>query len=223
MKFIILSFFIIFNTNGMAQSLWLDSNPYTTGQQGMKVGAVLRVQLKEGIKADYTFESGKDETVSIKSAPDKKIVPEIMGYNFDRSIAAKSNGKEKSNSKILGSMAVQVIEISETGILTVSGTREASFEKGKSLLKLSGKVSPTDVRGNTIPSDLVADLKLEYKAGPIAKDLNDPDVQMKPAMAPNGKPVIGPDGQPLQKAELSENEKQKIILKNIRKLLGESE
>lgn len=220
---LILFSFLILTNLLHSQSLWQDSNPYTTGQQGVRVGSILRVQLKDGIKADYTFESGKDETVTIKSAPDKKIVPEIMGYNYDRSIAAKSNGKEKSNSKILGTMAVQITEINEEGILIVSGVREVSYEKGKSSLKLTGKVSPTDIRGSTIPSDLVADLKLEYKAGPIAKEITDPDVQMKPALAPNGKPILGPDGQPLQKAELSENEKQKIILKNIRKLLGESE
>ncbi len=217
-------FYLIISSNLIySQSLWLDSNPYTTGQQGLRVGAVLRVILKDGLKAEYTFESGKDETVTIKSAPDKKIIPEIMGYNFDRSIASKSNAKEKSNSKILGSMAVQVVDISEDGILTIAGVREVSYEKGKSSLKLTGKVSPTDIRGSSIPSDLVADLRLEYKAGPIAKELTDPDIKMKPALAPNGKQILGPNGEPLEKAELSENEKQKIILKNIRKLLGESE
>lgn len=206
-----------------SQSLWIDSNPYSIGQEGMKVGSVIRVVLKEGIKAEYTYEAAKDEGLTIKSAPDKKLVPEIMGYNTDRSIAAKNHGKEKSNSKILGAMAVQVIEITPEGMLIVSGTRETTYEKGKSSLKLTGKVSPSDIRGNSILSDYVADLKLEYKAAPIAKELTDPNVQLKPALAPNGKPIIGPDGEPLQKAELSENEKQKIILKNIRKMLGESE
>lgn len=214
----------IFNLTYLySQSLWLDSNPYTTGQEGMKVGSVIRVILKEGIKAEYTYEAGKDETLTIKSAPDKKLVPEIMGYNTDRSIAAKNNGKEKSNSKILGAMAVQVVEITPEGMLVVAGSREATYEKGKSSLKLTGRISPSDIRGNSISSEFIADLKLEYKAAPISKELSDPNVQLKPALAPNGKPIIGPDGEPLQKAELSENEKQKIILKNIRKMLGESE
>ncbi len=223
MKYILLSALLSFGI--YSQSLWVDTNPYSTGKQGLKVGAVLRVLLKEGIKADYQFESGKDDSITIKSAPDKKIVPELMGYNYDRSIAAKGNGKEKSNSKLIGSMAVQITEIDpESGILTVEGVREAFFEKGKSMLKLSGKVSSTDIKGgNTIPSDLVANLKLEYKSGPIEKDMNDPDIQLKPALDPKGQQIIGPDGQPIQKAELSENEKQKIILKNIRRLLGESQ
>lgn len=207
------------------QSLWVETNPYSTGQQGLKEGAVLRVLLKEGIKADYQYESGKDDSITIKSAPDKKIVPELMGYNYDRSIAAKKNGKEKSNAKIIGSMAVQVVDIDpDTGILTIEGVRETSFEKGQSSLKLTGQVSPNDIKGgNTIPSDLVANLKLEYKSGPIEKDMNDPDIQLKPALDPKGQAIIGPDGQPLQKAELSENEKQRIILRNIRRLLGESQ
>ncbi len=189
----------------------------------MKVGSVIRVILKEGMKAEYTYEAAKDETLTIKSAPDKKLVPEIMGYNTDRSIASKNNGKEKSNSKILGAIAVQVIEISPEGMLVVEGIRETIYEKGKSSLKLSGKISPSDIRANSITSDYIANLKLEYKAAPIHKELTDPNVQLKPALAPNGKPIIGQDGEPLQKADLSENEKQKIILKNIRKMLGESE
>ncbi|MCB1176330.1 MAG: flagellar basal body L-ring protein FlgH [Leptospiraceae bacterium] len=220
--FILLLFFI----NVLySQSLWVETNPYSTGTQGLKQGAVLRILLKDGIKADYRYESGKDDTITIKSAPDKKIVPELMGYNYDRSIAAKVNGKEKSNFKIIGAMAVTVKSIDpNSGVLTVEGIREATFDKGKSSLKLSGKVSQEDIKGgNTIPSDLVADLKLEYSSSPVEKKLNDPNIQMKPALDPKGNQIIGPDGQPVQKAELSENEKQKIILNNIKKLLGESQ
>ena len=94
--FLLISFGIFSEGN----SMWVDSNPYSTGQQGLQVGAIVRVILKDGIKAEYTYEAGKDETITIKSAPDKKSIPEIMGYNMDRTIAGKKNGKEKSNSKI---------------------------------------------------------------------------------------------------------------------------
>jgi hypothetical protein len=89
--------FLLFSSGIFSQgnSMWVDSNPYSTGQQGLQVGAIVRVILKDGIKAEYTYEAGKDETITIKSAPDKKSIPEIMGYNMDRTIAGKKNGKEK--------------------------------------------------------------------------------------------------------------------------------
>ena len=218
--------FLLLNSGIFSQgnSMWVDSNPYSTGQQGLQVGAIVRVILKDGIKAEYTYEAGKDETITIKSAPDKKSIPEIMGYNMDRTIAGKKNGKEKSNSKIIGSMAAQVTGQDPSGNLLISGFREATYDTGKSSLKLSGKLSSGDIRdGNAIDSDKIAELKLEYVASPIEKNLKDPDIQLQPALDPKGKPIIGPDGQPIQKAEISETNRQKIILKNIKRLLGESE
>jgi flagellar L-ring protein FlgH len=222
--FLFALFYLLPNLGLISQSLWVDTNPYSTGQAGMKKGMILKVLLKDGIKAEYKYESGKDETVSIKFSPDKKSIPENMGYNFDKSITGVKNGKEKSTSKIIGSMAATVMDIDENGNLIINGTKETKFDKGKSSLKISGRVSPQDLKeGNSILSDLVADLVLEYNASPIDKTLTDPDIQMKPALDYKGKPIIGPDGKQVEKAELSESERQKIILKNIKKLLGESE
>ena len=224
MKIIIIIFLITKSIVSQSNSLWVDSNPYSTGQQGLQVGAIVRVILKDGIKAEYNYEAGKDETITIKSAPDKKTVPEIMGFNSDKSITGKKNGKEKSQSKILGSMAAQVTALDASGNLIIKGQRDAMYDTGKSILKISGLVSPGDIKdGNAVESDRVAELKLEYIASPIEKNLKDPDIQLKPALDPKGKPIIGPDGLPVQKAELSETERQKIILKNIKRLLGESE
>jgi flagellar L-ring protein precursor FlgH len=226
MKIFVIIFFCISSLNLFSQSnsLWVDSNPYSTGTQGLQVGAIVRVLLKDGIKAEYVYESGKDDTITIKSSPDKKSIPEIMGYNMDRTIAGKKNGKEKSNSKIVGSMAAQVIGLDPAGNLIITGSREATYDTGKSSLKLTGKVAGGDIKdGNAIESDKVAELKLEYIASPIEKNLKDPDLQLKPALDPKGKPIIGPDGQPVLKSEITETERQKIILKNIKRLLGESE
>lgn len=223
-QFIFLFLIVIFTLGAEQNSLWVDSNPYSTGQSGLQVGAIVRIVLRDGIKADYMYESGKEESMTLKSAPDKKIVPELMGFNADRSITGKKIGKEKSNNKIVGSMSAQVTGQDESGNLLVSGFRESIFDTGKSSLKISGKVSPGDIRdGNSVDSDRIAELKLEYVASPIEKNLKDPDIQLKPALDPKGRPIIGSDGQPVQKAELSETEKQKIILKNIKRLLGESE
>jgi flagellar L-ring protein FlgH len=226
MKFIIIGIFFV--SGLFSQSLWNDISPYSTGQKGQRgaqVGSIIRVVIKEGIRGEYIFESKKDETITIKHAPDKKIIPEQMGYNFDRSIARVGNGKERSGGKIVGTIAVVVTEIeAQTGNLVIEGQREVSFDKGRNNLRLSGKFSPLDLKdGNTITTDLVADLVMEYTASPKPLDLQEPDVEMKPATMPDGTPQVNPDGTPMEKAELNETEKQKVIMKNIKRLLGESE
>lgn len=212
---------------GAGKSLWTDGSPYSSasGAKTFRTGMIIRVVIRDGIKGDYTFESAKDETVVIRSAPDKKIVPELMGYTSDRTIARKGNGKEKSNAKVLGTIAVTVVDKDDNGNLLLEGKREANFEKGRSSLSVSGKINPEDLRdGNTVYSDYVADLVIIYDASPVKTELKDPDLKMKPAKLPNGQPQINRDnGTPMEKAEMNETEKQKIILKNIKRLLGESE
>jgi flagellar L-ring protein FlgH len=200
-----------------AQSLWVDRNPYTNGQD-IRLGSIIRVVIKDGLKGDYVYEAGKDDSFVIRSHPDKKIVDEMRGFTADRSFAHRQNGKSKSTAKIIGAMSVLVTEVDPvTGLLTLSGTREVGFDNAKNSLKLSGKVSPLDVKDDkTVMSDMVANLKIEYQTAPTKENLTDPDIKLKTKKNANGTETI-------QKAELSNDEKQAIILKNMKRLLGESQ
>ena len=55
-----------------AQSLWVDRNPYANGQD-IRLGSVIRVLIKDGIKGDYVYEGAKDDSFVIRSHPDKKL------------------------------------------------------------------------------------------------------------------------------------------------------
>ncbi|HMW06782.1 MAG TPA: flagellar basal body L-ring protein FlgH [Leptospiraceae bacterium] len=200
-----------------SQSLWVDKNPYANGQD-IRLGSVIRVLIKDGMKGDYVYEGGKDDSFVIRSHPDKKIVDEMKGFTADRSFAHRQNGKSKSTAKIIGAMSVLVTQVDPvSGLLTLAGTREVGFDNAKNSLKLSGIISPLDVRDDkTVTSDMVANLKIEYATAPNKESLNEPDIQLKTKKNANGTETI-------QKAELSNEEKQKIILKNMKRLLGESQ
>ena len=200
-----------------AQSLWVDRNPYANGQD-IRLGSVIRVLIKDGLKGDYVYEGAKDDSFVIRSHPDKKIVDELRGFTADRSFAHRQNGKSKSTAKILGSMSVLVTGVDPTtGLLTLAGTREVGFDNAKNSLKLSGIISPLDVRDDkTVTSDMVANLKIEYQTAPNKENLTDPDIKLKTKKNANGTETI-------QKAELSNDEKQAIILKQMKRLLGESQ
>lgn len=214
MKLMILLFLFV---NGVfSQSLWTDRNPYSAGQD-IKKGSIVRVVIKEGVKGEYTYESGKDDLHTIKANPDKKIVTEMQGFFSDRSIARRQNGKAKSKGNIIGSMSTIVQDIEpETGLLILSGSRSIIYDNGigQSVLTIKGKASPVDMKGDrTITSDLVADLEITYQAAPQEKKLD--DLQLKNLTTPDGKPTV--------KAQLSEEEKQKILLEHIKRILGESQ
>ena len=200
-----------------SQSLWVDRNPYANGQD-IRLGSIIRVMIKDGMKGDYVYEGAKDDSFVIRSHPDKKIVDEMRGFTADRSVAHRQNGKSKSTAKIIGSMSVLVTSVDPTtGLLTLAGTRDVGFDNAKNSLKLSGQISPLDVRDDkTVMSDMVANLKIEYSTAPTKENLSDPDIKLKTKKNANGTETI-------QKAELSNDEKQAIILKNMKRLLGESQ
>jgi flagellar L-ring protein precursor FlgH len=174
--------------------------------------------IQDGMKGDYVYEGAKDDSFVIRSHPDKKIVDEMRGFTADRSVAHRQNGKSKSTAKIIGSMSVLVTAVDPTtGLLTLAGTRDVGFDNAKNSLKLSGQISPLDVRDDkTVMSDMVANLKIEYSTAPTKENLSDPDIKLKTKKNANGTETI-------QKAELSNDEKQAIILKNMKRLLGESQ
>ncbi|MCC6274435.1 MAG: flagellar basal body L-ring protein FlgH [Leptospiraceae bacterium] len=210
--------FILFYCNSILnyQSLWVDKDPYSSGQK-IKVGSIVKVVLKDGLKSEYEFEGKKDETHTIKSVPDKKIIPDLTPFNSDRSLAKKKNGKSKTSGKILGTISVLVTEIEQaTGNLILAGTKETYIDKEKNVLRLTGIASPKDLKEDKIiSSDSIANLKMEFQGSISEEILKSPDVRLKETKNPDGTVSV--------KAELSENEKQEIILKNLKRMLGESE
>lgn len=206
----------LFITSLYSQSIWEDSNPYSTGQN-LKIGSIIKVEFKDNFQSEYFYESNKDDTHTIKNAPDKKIIPEMTGYHSDRSIAQKGNGKSKSKNKIIGTMSAIISEKDEeTGNYVLSGTRTAQMDDQLYELKVSGVISSSDLKENkTVSSESIANLKLELRTSPVKKSLTDPDIQMKSYKDRSQKDI--------PKAEVSDEEKQKILLKNMKRMLGESE
>lgn len=208
--------FFLFSLHLYSQSLWVESNPYSAGQN-VKVGTIVKIVLKDSLKTEYFYESNKDDTHTIKSFPDKKFNPEMIPYTSDRSIAKKSNGKSKSKGSVVGVVSAVVTEIDNaTGNLTIEGTRESLFDDQMYILKVSGLVAPLDLREDrSITSELIANFKLEFQGSPVKSVIHDPDVQMNK--------ITNPDGTTIEKGELSDADKQKILFKYLKRMLGESE
>ncbi|EMS86449.1 flagellar basal body L-ring protein FlgH [Leptospira noguchii] len=196
-------------------SLWTDKNPYSV-RQSMKVGSTLYVKIRNGLQAEFELESNADETLTLKAMPDKKIIPDMPSYNNDRTITRKNKGKIKSIGKIKGNLTVLVTAIDpNTGLLTIQGQKVNVINGEENSLLLSGTVSPEFVEKDlSIDSDKIANLQLNFN-GKIRPQQVSPPISIKT--------ITNPDGSVTTKAELSEEEKQKLILNQLNRLLGESQ
>lgn len=198
-----------------ANSLWKDKDPYNT-PRFISPGAIVKVILKNGIKAEYESEYKAQFDSDVKTVPDKKLVPEMQGYNVRNTYLRAKNGKSKTKGSIIGTMAVVVTSIDPgSGALTLEGSKIYNFGEETIALRLSGIVSPDDLdKTKTVLSDQVANLKLEYRGTLVPKELKDPNVQIKT--------IQNPDGTVTPRAELSQEEVQELLMKNIKRVLGES-
>lgn len=199
-----------------AESLWKDKDPYSYPKT-IQPGTVVKVVLKNGLRVEYESEYKATFDNDIKTVPDKKLVPDLPNYTANATYMRSKVGKSKSQGKVVGVMAVLVTGIDPgTGNLELEGSRVFNLSEERINLRLSGTISPEDLDKNRfIASDLIANLRVEYQGTLNPKELNDPNIQMKR--------ITNPDGTVTEKAEISDKEKQEIILKNIKRLLGESE
>lgn len=204
-----------FSLNAQESSLWTDKNPYSV-RQSMKVGSTLYVKIRNGLQAEFELESNADETLTLKAMPDKKIIPDMPSYNNDRTITRKNKGKIKSIGKIKGNLTVLVTAIDpNTGLLNVQGQKVSVINGEENSLLLSGTVSPEFVEKDlSIDSDKIANLQLNFN-GKIKPQQVSPPISIKT--------ITNPDGSVTTKAELSEEEKQRLILNQLNRLLGESQ
>ncbi|WP_100712967.1 flagellar basal body L-ring protein FlgH, partial [Leptospira perolatii] len=196
-------------------SQWENKNPYSRAQN-LKVGTSIYVRIKDGFTAEFEIESTADESITLKAVPDKKIIPEMPSFNHDRTIVRKNKGKIKSLGKLKGNMTVIVSAIDPgTGLLTLQGARSSTYNGEPSTVQLTGLLAPEFVsKENSVDADRIANLQIQF-TGAIRPKNPQPAIQLKT--------VTNPDGSVTVKADLSEEEKQRLILNQLNRLLGESQ
>ncbi|TGM57805.1 flagellar basal body L-ring protein FlgH [Leptospira adleri] len=216
----ILLIFVVFVEDGSRlraqdSSLWTDKNPYSV-RQNIKVGSPLFIKIRNGLQAEFELESNADETLTLKAMPDKKIIPDMPSYNNDRTITRKNKGKIKSIGKIKGNLTALVTAVDpNTGLLTIQGQKLSVINGEENSLILAGTVAPEFVeKDSSLDSDKIANLQVTYN-GRINPKQATPPIALKT--------ITNPDGSVTVKAELSEEEKQRLILNQLNRLLGESQ
>jgi flagellar L-ring protein precursor FlgH len=190
-------------------------NPYSSSV-GIQRGDIITIVFREGLKAEYEAEYKSNSDQKIRSNPDKKMIPEMNGFESDRSIGKNSQAKSKTNGKLVGRMAATVTSIENSGeSFEVEGRREVRFDNERQFISIRGTVARKDFQSDrTVDYNQIANLELVYSGNPSPRNLQNPDIGLKT--------IQNPDGTTSVSSELSDTEKQEILLRYMRRMLGES-
>ncbi|MEQ9363836.1 MAG: flagellar basal body L-ring protein FlgH [Leptospirales bacterium] len=196
------------------QNLWQDHNPYGA-HQNLRQGTILKLEVDEPVQIRYEYENLSDEDVTIKIVPDQGIT-ELPPADSTKSITTKKNSDLESNSRLKFRMAVTVQADVENDVVTFSGTKLIAQEDGRTrqLIRISGRVHTGDIKaGRRVHSNDIADFQVLVNGGPIPQTR---DLPLKTV------PGDEPGDPPQPSAELSDREREQLLLEYLNRILGES-
>ena len=191
------------------EDLWEDHNPFSPHR--LAIGAVIKLNVDEPVIVEYSYDAKTDSNAVIKMKPDKKISEFLPPANVDKSIQGLKKIKIKAKGRVKFRMAVSVSKIIDNKTVEFSGTRVIAYEAGKARqeIQITGRVNTDDItKKRTVNSSMVAGLQILLRGKPIPQSKNIP---MKRIGTP-----------PKSAAELSDEEKQTLLLEYLNRILGES-
>ncbi|MBR31013.1 MAG: hypothetical protein CMN77_06840 [Spirochaetaceae bacterium] len=199
-----------------AEDLWQDKNPYGISIE-LREGEILKLQIREPMVVDYLLEGDLTDEVQIKMVPDSKLFEFLPPADDTRTITEKKDARIRSRGRLVMDLAVTIQSIDQnTGTVTFSGTKLLAYQQGtaRQAVQVTGRINAGDIMpGKTVHSSRVADLQVVIQGGPDAQRDN---IQMKQ------NPGENPGDPPQPSAELSDAEKQRILLEYLNRILGES-
>lgn len=197
-----------------AQNLWRDHNPYGE-HQNLREGTILKLTVDEPVTIRYEYRNLVDEDVTIKIVPDQNMT-ELPPTDNTKSITTLKDNDLESFSRLKFRVAVTVQGAVENDTVSFQGTKLIAQEDGRTrqLIRISGKVHAGDIKsGRRIHSNEVADFQVLVNGSPIPQTK---DLPLKTF------PSDEPGEPPYPSAELSEREREQLLLDYLNRILGES-
>lgn len=198
----------------IGQNLWRDHNPYGA-HQNLRQGTILKLEVDEPVQIRYEYENTTDEDVVIKIVPDQKLT-ELPPTDNTKSITTKKTSNLKSWSRLRFNMAVTVQADVENDTVTFTGTKLIAQEDGRTrqLIRVSGRVNTGDIKaGRRVHSNEVADFQILVNGSAIPQTKDLPLKQV---------PGDEPGDPPQPSAEMSDREREQLLLEYLNRILGES-
>ena len=177
-------------TSANAGSLWIDGRArMLVGMEGnaRMVGDLITVTISERTSTSVMAgtQTTRDSQVSagvgsIFGLEQKlfSLYPELGGkIEMDANSGSdfRGDGTTTREGALAGTLTCKVVEVRPNGNLVVLGWKEVRSNKETQYLSLSGMVRPQDIKSNnTIPSDLIAEARIEYTGSGVVADKQSP-------------------------------------------------
>lgn len=139
--------------------------PFFEDHRARQVGDLITITISENTNAVKAGTSSGNKSGSVSAT-----IPGPLQGRFGATASANtknsfSDGDNQAASNTFsGTIGVTVTEVLSNGNLMVTGEKQVAMNKGIEYIRFSGMVNPdTIVAGNTVPSTLVADARVEYR------------------------------------------------------------
>jgi len=187
-------------------SLWRDRNLYTAGQD-IKVGDVVVVRVDDITRMRFNMTVNSKTSSNVTSNPDVNITGFLPKIASDKKTTAADATELASKGDLSIDIAAQITARGNDGKFTIQGVKEYSFNGVLSRFTVAGIMDPALLNGRVIRSGDVVNFRFTIDTTKQSLGIA---VRREPLKA---------DETP--KAELTQEEKQRIIIDYLNKMLNE--
>ncbi len=185
-------------------TIWQEKNIYSSGVN-LQVGNIIVVNVEDISNMRFTMTLGNKENSAIDSNPDATITGFLPKVNSTRKITSDDTTQFNGRGRLSFSIATRITNQVAPNTYAITGSKTYTFNGVSSILTVTGIIDAAMVEGRDISSSDVADFTLEIRG--IKEGI------------PIQRPPLGPDEE--ADASLTEQEKQRIIIDYLQKMLGE--
>jgi flagellar L-ring protein precursor FlgH len=140
-------------------------HPFFEDKRARQIGDLLTITITENTNAVKAGTSSGNKTGSVNATVPKLLQGKLGATASSSTANTFTDGDNQTASNTFtGTIGVTVTDVLPNGNLAVSGEKQIAMNKGIEYIRFSGVVNPDNiVGGNTVPSNQVADARVEYR------------------------------------------------------------
>jgi len=186
-----------------AKTIWRDRNPYATDQD-LRAGSVIVINVNDISEMRFNLTMSDKSTSAVSSNPDMAITGFLPKVAADRRIVSDDGTQFAMKGRASFSIATRVLRRVGT-MVSVAGSRTYTLNGVTDIITVTGLVDPAMIKGRSVDSGSVADFTMEIRGVKRGVNIERPPIK---------------EGETANTG-LTEEEKQRIIIDYLKKMLGE--
>ena len=194
------------SASAFSATIWKDRNMYKAGDD-LNVGSVIVVRVDDITRMSFNMTMNSKTGSPIASNPDVNITGFLPKVSADKKTNLNDSTDLSSKGNLAIDIAAQITGKNNDGTYAIRGVKEYAFNGVANRFDASGILDSALLNGRMIRSGDLVNFRLGIATTKQGLDMN----LQRPPLKENETP----------KAELTDTEKQKIILDYLNKMLNE--